>query len=526
MGSGLLRGAVRRRRAEADSRPDRAGTGHRRRLSGRIPLADLMWWCLVLVGMLTINLPFPPSGGYVAVMVGATAAAAVLSRTFQPGALALTLGLAQWDERFYGIVALAAFLIGRHTVPGARPLRWLAVTVVPVGVMVLRSEPLVGLAALPVELLTTAVLPWLVGRYQYQRLALNEAGWDRAAQLEREQAMVAEQTRLRERARIAQDMHDSLGHDLSLLAIRAGALEFAAGLSEPQRTQAAELRAGAAAATERLHEIIGVLREDDEPSPVDPVHESVDDLVERCRASGMKVELDRSGDPSGLPPIVDQALHRIAQEALTNAAKHAPGAPVRLSVVHTDDSIVLEIVNGPPEGAAPAAGSGRGLASIRERARLLGGDCAAGPAEGGGFRVEARLPHHVAHPVPAPEPAVAERVAQQRHTMRRGFLKSLGFTGAAMVVTASAYFFVQGTPTLDEEVYARMRVGQLRADLAPLLPDQQAYQRPDREPPVPAGAACEYYAAGESPLPNRVYRLCFRDGRLVSRDEIPLDRDE
>src|SRR5688500_17952609 len=115
-------------------------------------------------------------------------------------------------------------------------------------------------------LVYAGLFPWLVGRYRRQQRALVAAGWEQAEQLEREQRMLAREVRLRERARIAEDMHDSLGHELSLLALRAGALELSADLDERTRAVAGQLRAGAAAATGQLRDIIDVLRDDPDPA--------------------------------------------------------------------------------------------------------------------------------------------------------------------------------------------------------------------------------------------------------------------
>ncbi|MBT2412350.1 hypothetical protein J7I94_17515 [Streptomyces sp. ISL-12] len=120
------------------------------------------------------------------------------------------------------------------------------------------------------------VLPWCAGRFRRQYRALVRAGWERAEHLEREQRLIADQARLRERARIAQDMHDLLGHDLSLIALSAGAMKPAPGLPDEHREAAAGIRARAAAAVERLGEVIGVLREDDTV----PSGARVADLVE------------------------------------------------------------------------------------------------------------------------------------------------------------------------------------------------------------------------------------------------------
>jgi signal transduction histidine kinase len=140
------------------------------------------------------------------------------------------------------------------------------------------------------------VAPWLLGRYLPWHARLSRGGWEVAERMERARAADAERARLRERARIASRMHDSLGHDLALLAVRAAALEMASADSPERREAAAELRASAHEAGLRLREIIGVLREgDDEPSA-----EPVADLVRRATDAGMAVRLLREGPrPAG-----------------------------------------------------------------------------------------------------------------------------------------------------------------------------------------------------------------------------------
>jgi signal transduction histidine kinase len=285
-------------------------------------------------------------------------------------------------------------------------------------------------------LLFAGVFPWLVGRYRRQHRELVLAGWEQADLLEREQRGAADRARMRERARIAQDMHDSLGHELSLLALRAGALEVAPDLDDPHRRAAGELRASVAAATDRLREIIGVLREDAEPPPTRPASASVVELVEGARQAGMSVQL--IGDdpaeanpvrPEELPPMPARAMHRVVQEALTNAARYAPGASVTVRLARAGTRIEVSVVNEPPPagplslagalpsagplslagplpsagplslaGALPSAGAlaaapstGSGLLALAERVRLAGGALRAGP-RGGGFAVVARLP--------------------------------------------------------------------------------------------------------------------------------------
>ncbi|GAA4057960.1 sensor histidine kinase [Nonomuraea soli] len=196
-------------------------------------------------------------------------------------------------------------------------------------------------------------------------------------QRERATQSAEAQARLRERTRIAHDMHDSLGHDLALIAVRAAALEMMDGA---HAKAAGELREAASAATERLREIIGLLREDG-AAPLVPVGEDVAALVARARDSGMTITLTADGAEPAL-------AHRVVQEGLTNAAKHAPGARVAVSVTAS----LITVRNGPPAGRHVARSGGLGLAGLRERVRLAGGTLEAGP-DGDGYLLTVKLPH-------------------------------------------------------------------------------------------------------------------------------------
>ncbi|MBB5079632.1 sensor histidine kinase [Nonomuraea endophytica] len=223
--------------------------------------------------------------------------------------------------------------------------------------------------AMVTGLLGTYAVPYLIGGLR-SRLRTQRA---------RAQAAAESQARLRERTRIAHDMHDSLGHDLALIAVRAAGLELSPGLTPAQVKAAGELRVAAADATERLRQIIGLLREQGESAPLDPVGGSVAELVERARASGMEITLRLAGEP----PLA----HRVVQEGLTNAAKHAPGALVTVTV----GELRVSVVNGAPGGRATAIGGGTGLTALRERVRLAGGILTAGP-RGDGYELTVELP--------------------------------------------------------------------------------------------------------------------------------------
>jgi signal transduction histidine kinase len=220
----------------------------------------------------------------------------------------------------------------------------------------------------------TVALPWIVGRSVEQQQALLAA--------------TTAQVHLRERTRIAHDMHDTLGHELSLLALRAGALELTPDLDERHRSAIAELRAGAGAATEQLAVIVGVLRGDD-PPPLEPATTGIGDVVDRAVQAGLTVELRRDGARQ-LPSSVERTAVRVVQEALTNAVKHAPGAPVQLRVAVTEESTEITVTN--PLTQGPRRGTGTGLVALQERVRLVGGTVRV-VSHDDMFEIVATLPH-------------------------------------------------------------------------------------------------------------------------------------
>ena len=440
---------------------------------------------------------------------------------------------------FILITGVTCYLMGRRS-PGtcAALLLFAASATALTASAALAPPAAVAWFTLTMYLLFFGVLPWLLGRYRRRHRKLVVSGWERAERLERERRILAEQARLRERARIAGDMHDSLGHEPSLIALLAGALEVDRSLGERHRALAAELRSRADAAVRRLHETIGVLREGTEAQPAG---ESVQELVERARGSGMDVKPPRWEDLPGLPPLVERAVYRVVQESLTNAAKHAPGAPVQVRIGVRSGHVEVAVVNGPPVHAPPAGRGtgGNGLVGLRERARLTGGTMHAAPTGEGGFEVSARLPldPDAALAPASGDPGAAEpelESAHQRHRMERGVRRSLVIAiavptllGLGMAAAVIGLFIWQTLASLLEpDDYAALRVGQRRAEIASRLPSRQYPERPPgvREPPVPSGARCEYYrSSGNVPARDVVYRLCFKDGRLASKDVLSAE---
>ncbi|MEU3570542.1 histidine kinase [Kitasatospora sp. NPDC036755] len=406
--------------------------------------------------------------------------------------------------------------------------------------------------------LVLAVLPALYGRYRAQRRALLDALRERNEQLLRERVMVVHQARLRERHRIAQDMHDSLGHQLALISVHSGALEVDRTLSDRQREAVGVLRQAAVAAMRELREVVGVLHDESTavPPATGPVTaagtparggvDGVEGLVESSRAAGAEVDLVLEGERRPLSAAVDHAAYRIVQEALTNAHKHAPGAPIGVALRYEPDALVVEVTNArAPElvGARAVAGAavsgGQGLTGLRERARLTGGMVHAGPTPEQGFRLAAVLPYEGAEQDAAADGAEdwvvdglppVEEPKRGRRSPAMGC--AVGVVAIVVIVLGLLVWgviaFVQSTndATLQKPMYDQIRVGTAESEVLQTLPRGSDFITDTYKgtgPEVPEGAHCRWYVLSGAPgagwNEDHVARFCFRDGALVEKQE-------
>jgi signal transduction histidine kinase len=216
---------------------------------------------------------------------------------------------------------------------------------------------------------------------------------DLVHQLRIAQAGLADRVRAEERNRIARELHDVIAHSLtvSLLHVSSARLAVEEDPREAVQALAEAERLGRECLTE-VRQVVGLLRSDEASSPLPtPGAGQLAALVEQYRGAGADVVFTVDGDPTELPSTVGLALYRILQEALSNAARHAPGAPTRAALSVTRTSVILVVDSAGP----PGSGSGGGLLSMRERADVLGGVCTAGPAAGG-WQVRAELPRQPA----------------------------------------------------------------------------------------------------------------------------------
>jgi signal transduction histidine kinase len=217
--------------------------------------------------------------------------------------------------------------------------------------------------------------------------------------LDREREETARLAVVAERMRIARDLHDAAGHGVTAISLQAAnglrAIDDDHDLGEA-RAALDEVKRTARTTMEDMRKLLGLLRPSEaselENSRVSLSH--LDQMVAECRAAGVSVTVDRSGEETELPSTVDQAAYRITQEALTNVLKHAgSGAAANVRLAFDPEAVEVEVTDdGPGVAAGVAGGSRKGLIGMRERVELFGGRFAAGPMPQGGFRVFARLP--------------------------------------------------------------------------------------------------------------------------------------
>jgi signal transduction histidine kinase len=207
---------------------------------------------------------------------------------------------------------------------------------------------------------------------------------------------IREQTAMEERARIARELHDIVAHHLSVIAVQSETARLTSpDLSDDARGRFEAIAATAREALTETRRLLGVLREDvggEADRAPQPGLEQLNDLVDTARDAGANVRLILQGKVTPLPAGIDLAAYRIVQEALTNARRHAPGADVDVEVSYRDGEVHLRVRDYGPGVADGEPVAGHGLVGMRDRATMAGGTLSYGPAEGGGFAVEATLP--------------------------------------------------------------------------------------------------------------------------------------
>ena len=281
-------------------------------------------------------------------------------------------------------VVLQFFALGRHGAP--RVAVWAttgwAATVSVVGTLLGPEPPVAAIGAV-----IAVVAPTVAGRLVWHQHAQNEALSSLTRELREERRRAEAAAVGAERARIAQELHDVVGHELTLIAIQAEAAALALRVQPDRAAEPVEtIRATAHRALDEMRTMTDVL------APVTGEATLAGGLVEladRARAAGVPNTLTVSGMPDREPTATSLAVHRVVRECLTNAGRHTPGRPVSLVVEWAPHEVVVTATN--PDGGGGEVVPGRGLTGIRHRAELLGGTYSAGRRDGR-FEVRVTLP--------------------------------------------------------------------------------------------------------------------------------------
>ncbi|MEU4969164.1 sensor histidine kinase [Streptomyces smyrnaeus] len=374
-------------------------TAPRRTVVVESVLAGLVLLCSL------VPLPLiPPAHPVGVAVIGVWTALLVPARRRYPaltvlGCMPVIAGENVWSTVVVPCVVWSAV---RRITPARRA--WAAVGASAVGAVLLSIavQSLSGLPTLPYLLAGAGVaalfilLPALSGMVLGHRRPLKGLLRERNAYLEQTRLLTDEAARMEERARIAAEMHDLLGHRIGLISVHAGALQLAAEREAPPLAPQAELlRTTAGTAMDELRGILGVLRhQSGEDIGERGTRESLSALVEDSRKAGADAELHwNATGATDADARTRQAVHRVTREGLTNALKHAPGAPVRVTFQDEGDTVVVAVVNeAPPLPRPPGDGNRSGLVGLQERINLLGGALHAGPRPEGGFVLSARIP--------------------------------------------------------------------------------------------------------------------------------------
>jgi signal transduction histidine kinase len=242
--------------------------------------------------------------------------------------------------------------------------------------------------------LITFTVVWTVGFALGGRLRQADVAKRLALQAEQEREEQARLAVADERARIARELHDVIGHSVSVMTVQTAAVRR---LLEPDQEKEREAllvveQTGREALAE-MRRMVGVLRRPEEAPALAPEAslEYLDQLVANTREAGLPVEVRIEGTPTQLPAGVDTTAYRLVQEALTNAVKHANADRAEVVVRYGNGTVEL-IVSDDGRGDGDGGGSGHGLVGMRERVSAYGGELEAGPKTGGGFRLRATLP--------------------------------------------------------------------------------------------------------------------------------------
>ncbi|MFC7309469.1 sensor histidine kinase [Streptomyces monticola] len=396
-----------------------------------------------------------------------------------------------------------------------------------------------GVALGAVLAATTVLVPGLVGTAAGQQDRLLLALRERTAAAEEARRQADSASRIHERSRIAAEMHDLVGHRLSLISLHAGGLEMALQKQAPElRDEASLVRGATQDAMRELREVLGVLGPLGRDTGTDALTDAtgtradIEALVAESRGGGVLVEFSWDGpDLDSREARVRRAVHRVVRESLTNVHRYAAGARVTVHLAHGDEQVEISVRNGaPPVGTDTTAqiGTGRGLTGLRERVALLGGTLEAGATPGGGFTVSAVIPASPdaaagTEPAPAalaehPEVPPAQPLSGVQRRLADAATGLLGLAGIGVMMMFGMVLVDQAKPGPDYANPEEPRVGMSREEVVRAAygdSDQARAAAAGREPARPAGTTdCLYPYTPSGPEQDHRLQQLRAEGRL------------
>jgi signal transduction histidine kinase len=292
-----------------------------------------------------------------------------------------------------------AFLVGMAicVLFGMRPARSQSAVglafVIGVNAVIVRNDPHGGVGGFVFSTLVFSVA-WIIGLALGGKFREADEAKERAARAEREREERARLAVSDERARIARELHDVVGHSVSVMTVQASAVRrLLSPDQEKQREALLVVEQTGREALAEMRRMVGVLRRPEEAPALapQPSLEQLERLVEHARGAGLSVELRIEGEPVQLPTGVDLTAYRLVQEGLTNALKHARAERAEVVVRYDDGHVELRVSDDGRGGGGGDSG-GHGLVGMRERVSVYGGELEAGPRPEGGYELRARLP--------------------------------------------------------------------------------------------------------------------------------------
>ncbi len=337
------------------------------------------------------------------------AAAALVVRRTQPilsfavcwlglfGATYFVPGFDNGSSSFVVVYFVSLFSLGAHT---RRREVGAAVLFVLTGIVVFLVTDSDGGPTLGDAVFATVFVggPWATGLALRLRRELAVANEQlRVEQEEKTRRAIAE-----ERSTIARELHDVVAHAISVTVLQSrGARRMLGRDEEKVRSALDAIEHTNTQALGDMRRLLAILRDTEGDAEGDPATapqpslSRLDELLEDVRGSGLPVEVSRAGENTDVPPGVDLSAYRIIQEALTNVLKHAGPATARVELTYGEDDLTLRVTDDGRTASAPNGTRGHGLLGIQERVAVVGGEVEAGPCQGGGFEVRARLPYSV-----------------------------------------------------------------------------------------------------------------------------------